>query len=127
MTRVRHGDGDLRSKLPLRLDCRQYRGDRPCAAREREERNPGACPEPCRRYEAVGTRFLIIKLAAPGDVIRTAALLPGLKEHWPESQITWITRPAGVRMLAGQPLIDRLLVFDAETICQLEYEQFDVC
>lgn len=30
-------------------------------------------------------------------------------------------------MLAGHPLIDRLLPFDAETLCHLDLERFDVC
>jgi len=72
-------------------------------------------------------RILVVKLAALGDVIRTAALLPGLKEAWPHSHITWVTRRAGVRMLANHPLIDRLLPFDAESICHLEGERFDLC
>ena len=75
----------------------------------------------------MGTRMLVIKLAALGDVIRTAALLPGLKREWPTSHITWVTRPSGVRMLANHPLIDRLLSFDAESICHLEHERFDLC
>jgi heptosyltransferase-2 len=75
----------------------------------------------------MGRRILIIKLGALGDVIRTAAILPGLKKRWPASHITWVTRPAGTRMLANHPLIDRLLPFDAETLCHLEYERFDLC
>lgn len=106
----------------LKLDCRHYRGDRPCAVGVQ-----GVCPSACGRYAPMGQRILIIKLAALGDVIRTAAILPGLKERWPTSHITWVTRPSGVRMLANHPLIDRLLPFDAEASCHLEYERFDLC
>ncbi|MBU0641276.1 MAG: glycosyltransferase family 9 protein [Planctomycetes bacterium] len=106
----------------LRLDCRHYRGDRPCAANVQ-----GICPLDCEHISRMGHRILIIKLAALGDVIRTAALLPGLKEAWPESHITWVTRPSGVRMLANHPLIDRLLPFDAETLAHVEHERFDLC
>ena len=113
---------DLSLPLNLRLDCRHYRGDRPCAAGVQ-----GACPTACDRFAPLGQRILIIKLGALGDVIRTAALLPGLKESWPVSHITWVTRPAGVRMLANHPLIDRLLPLDAETLCHLEHEQFHLC
>lgn len=113
--------GDQAGKT-LRLDCRHYRGDRPCNVGVQ-----GVCPSDCERHEPLGFRIVIIKLAALGDVIRTAALLPGLKQRWPASQITWVTRPNGVRMLAGHPLIDRLLPFDAETVCRLECERFDLC
>jgi len=106
----------------LKLDCRNYRGDRPCAVGIQ-----GVCPSDCARYSAMGQRIVIIKLGALGDVIRTAALLPGLKQCWPQSHVTWITRPAGVRTLAHHPLIDRLLPFDAETLCHLEHERFDLC
>jgi ADP-heptose:LPS heptosyltransferase len=106
----------------LALDCRHFRGERPCAVGVQ-----GVCPAGCARYRGVGKRILVIKLGALGDVIRTAALLPELKAAWPESQVTWVSRPAGVRMLGNHPLIDRLLPFDAETICHLECERFDLC
>jgi ADP-heptose:LPS heptosyltransferase len=106
----------------LRLDCRHYRGDRPCA-----QGVQGVCPTECSAYTPQGTRIVVIKLGALGDVIRTTAILPGLKEAYPQSQITWVSRPAGVRALANHPLIDRLLPFDAETVCHLEYERFDLC
>lgn len=106
----------------LKLDCRHFRGDRPCAAGVQ-----GVCPAACASYAPMGTRILVIKLGALGDVIRTAALLPGVKAHWPQSHVTWVSKPSGVRMLANHPLIDRLLPFDAETICHLEQERFDVC
>ena len=106
----------------LRLDCRNFRGDRPCAAGVQ-----GVCPTSCPQCRPIDARILLIKLGALGDVIRTAALLPGLKAAWPESHITWVSRPAGVRMLANHPLIDRLLPFDAESLCHLECEQFDLC
>ncbi|MFH1746359.1 MAG: glycosyltransferase family 9 protein [Planctomycetota bacterium] len=106
----------------LKLDCRLYRGDKPCAGKV-----PGVCPANCAVYQPMGHRILIIKLAALGDVIRTAAVLPGLKQAWPQSHITWVTRPSGVRMLANHPSIDRLLPFDTETVCHLEREHFDLC
>lgn len=106
----------------LKLDCGNYRGDRPCAAGV-----PGLCPAGCEHYHPMGTRILIIKLGALGDVVRTAALLPGLKKAWPQSHITWVTQAAGVRLLAHHPLLDRRLVFDAETTCRLAHERFDLC
>lgn len=106
----------------LRLDCRHYRGDRPC-----NRGIQGACPAPCDGYEPLGPRVLIIKLGALGDVIRTTSILPAVREQWPGCQVTWVTRPNGVRMLKNHPLIDRLAPFDSETLCHLEYERFDVC
>jgi heptosyltransferase-2 len=74
----------------------------------------------------MGHRILIIKLGALGDVIRTAAILPALLEDFAPCHITWISRPAGCRMLANHPMIDRLLPFDMESLCHLEHERFDL-
>lgn len=106
----------------LRLDCRHYRGDRPCAAGE-----PTACPTSCKSYARAECRILIVKIGALGDVIRTAALLPGLRKRWPLAHVTWVTSAAGARMLANHPQIDRLLAFDAWTPVHLECETFDLC
>lgn len=103
--------------MELKLDCRHYRGDRPCAR---------GCEGQCEHDEPMGHRILLIKLAALGDVIRTEALLAGLKSVYPQSHITWVTRIHGCRMLANNPLIDRLLEFSAESMMHLQYEQFDM-
>ncbi|MBL8880687.1 MAG: glycosyltransferase family 9 protein [Phycisphaerales bacterium] len=106
----------------LRPDCVHYAGDRPCRAGVQ-----GVCPDPCDVHRPQGTRVLIIKLGALGDVIRTAAILPAIRRAWPMSHVTWISRPSGVRALANHPGIDRLLAFDGESICHLLAERFDVC
>lgn len=105
------------SSMQLRLDCRHYRGDRPC------EKN---CQNGCEHYEPMGHRILVIKLGALGDVIRTEVLLPGLKAKYPSSHITWVTKANGCQMLANNPFIDRLLEFNSETLCHLCYEAFDL-
>lgn len=103
--------------LEIATDCKHYIGDRPCAFKER-------CT--CDHYEPMGTRILIIKLGALGDVVRTACLLPTLKREYPESHITWVSRPNGVRILKGHPQIDRLVGFDAEGILTLREQPFDL-
>ncbi len=50
----------------LELDCRHYRGDRPCDAKVQ-----GVCPRDCAHYAPMGQRILIIKFGALGDVIRS--------------------------------------------------------
>lgn len=110
------------SALHLLPDCRHYRGDKPC-----EAGHDDACPRGCEDYAPQGTRVLVIKLSALGDVLRSEVVLDGIRQTWPACQVTWVTRPAGVRLLANNPRIDRLLPFDAETLLHLEIERFDVC
>ena len=102
--------------MDLAPDCRHYLGDRPCAF---------GCKCRCEHYAPMGRRILIIKLGALGDVVRTASLLPALKKQYDPCHITWISRPNGTRILAGHPLIDRQLNFDAEGILRAAEQEFD--
>ncbi len=74
----------------------------------------------------MGTRILIIKLGALGDVVRTASLLPTLKREFPQSHIHWISKPNGVRILANHPQIDVLWTFDAEGILAVTQQKYDL-
>ncbi|HCX89960.1 MAG: glycosyl transferase [Deltaproteobacteria bacterium CG12_big_fil_rev_8_21_14_0_65_43_10] len=104
--------------MKLRLDCRHFVGEKPC-------RYKLLCEE-CDKYAPMGRRILIIKLAAMGDVLRTTPILRGFKRKHPESHITWLTDKNAYGLLQENPLIDRLLVFNAESILQLEVEEFDL-
>ena len=68
--------------------------------------------------------ILIIKLGAIGDVLRTTALLPGLKAKYPECKIYWITKENALDILKYNSLIDKLLVFDNASVKKLEHEEF---
>src|SRR5687767_3245003 len=102
----------------LHLDCRHYRGDRPC----RFER---LCEE-CPHYDPMGRRILIIKLGALGDVVRTAALLPGLQRFTEElPHITWLTSPDAIPLVERMKGVDRVLPFTPEALLPLDIEKFD--
>jgi len=101
----------------IALDCKNYRADRPCTYRQR-------CR--CQHYEPMGFRILIIKLAALGDVVRTTCLLDTLKRTYPQSHITWLTLPNGVRILDNHPLIDKCMPFEALTVITLTQQEFDL-
>jgi len=85
------------------------------------------------------TKILIIKLGysetldqeigrvpSLGDVLRTTPILSALKEKYPESHITWLVTEHAEPLLLGNPLIDRLLVWDDFVPFQLMKEKFDV-
>lgn len=80
----------------------------------------------CPHYATAGVRVLVIKLAALGDVLRTTVILPGIKAQFPDSTITWLTAPAAVDLLRGNPLIDELWALDAEAALRLAVCEFDI-
>lgn len=102
----------------LHLDCRYYLGDRPCKFQR-------LC-EGCPHYDPMGPRVLIIKLGALGDVVRTAALLPGLPRLSGERpHVTWLTSPAAVEIVKRVRGVDRVLAFGEESLARLRVERFD--
>jgi len=107
----------------LKLDCRFFRGDIPCAPHKQhgvhcvDERG-----KDCRFYEPVSERVLIIKLGAIGDVIRTTPLLRKLKADSPGAEIWWLTHSPDV---LPKDWIDVLLPYSATSLATLQATKFD--
>jgi heptosyltransferase I len=55
-------------------------------------------------------RILIVKLSAIGDVVQALPALEAIKRTYPHSEIDWAVEEAASDILAGHPLIDRVLV-----------------
>jgi lipopolysaccharide heptosyltransferase I len=56
-------------------------------------------------------KFLILRLSAVGDVIRTLPAVKTLKESSPSSTITWIVEEPSRSFLESQPEIDEVILF----------------
>jgi ADP-heptose:LPS heptosyltransferase len=109
--------------MELKLDCRHFRGDKPC----RFTRGGALrCPT-CGDYAPMGTRILIVKLDAIGDVARTTALLPALAKQYKLMHLTWLVAPEGAELLRDNPHIDVVLPYDAASLERLRVERFDLC
>lgn len=107
----------------LKKDCKHFPGDRPCLFHKLE----GIKCDECQYYEPVNFKILIIKLDAIGDVLRTTCILPGLKEKFPESYITWITRKNAKEIFYNNPYVDRILeIENEETNYFLQVEKFNL-
>lgn len=107
--------------LILHRDCRHFRGDRPCGPHKTQ----GVVCRDCPCYAPYGERVLIIKLDAPGDVLRTTCILPELKKSRPDCRISWLTRPEAAPLLVNNPYIDEIITTDAELPLRLAAEEFD--
>jgi lipopolysaccharide heptosyltransferase I len=56
-------------------------------------------------------KFLILRLSAVGDVIRTLPAVKALKEHTPSCSITWIVEEPSQALLKSQPEVDEVILF----------------
>lgn len=67
------------------------------------------------------TKICIIKLGALGDVVRTLPILEAVREKYPNSEITWITKKDAVEIFEGNPFLKNVLAIPVR-----EMERFDI-
>jgi heptosyltransferase-2 len=102
--------------------CRHFKGDRPCKYYWIDKSWDCSI---CVHHNPFKERILVIKLDALGDVVRSTVLTEGLKKKYPESQLTWLTRNNAKFFLTGNKSIDRIMVYNDETVRRLQFEKFD--
>ncbi len=99
--------------------CKHFTGYKPCF--------PGInCLETCEQEDPIGTRILLINLDALGNVLATTSILPAIKKKYPVSDVTWLTLKNAAPLLQNNPFVDRVYVWDPESLMILEEQTFDV-
>ena len=104
-------------KLIVKTDCRHYRAFIPC----KPHKQYGVHCADCEYYDPVSERFLIIKLGALGDVIRTTPLLRKIRALHPKAEVWWLTHTP--EFLPDE--VDRKLKFELSSLLQIEETEFD--
>lgn len=109
----------MKTPRVVHTDCLLYRGSMPCEP----HKATGQLCEDCPHYSPLAERILIVKLGAMGDVLRTAALLPDIVARHERPHVTWLTRAESADLLAGNPLIGRVVITtEAATLCATEFD-----
>ncbi|MCB4790990.1 MAG: glycosyltransferase family 9 protein [Elusimicrobia bacterium] len=112
----------------IKTNCIHFSLDRPCKFHKKS----GIHCSDCKNYITISsnlkkhTRILIVKLDAMGDVLRTTFLLPGLKDKYKNSYITWLVAPESVDILDGNPYVDRIWTLDKDIFSHITAEKFDI-
>ncbi len=94
----------------------------PCSFHKKE----GVCCPICKYYSPISFKILIVKLDAPGDVLRTTCILSGLSEKYPNSHITWTTQRNSFELFKNNPYIDCLLDVCFSSYLKLQLETYDL-
>ncbi|MCP5415966.1 MAG: glycosyltransferase family 9 protein [Chromatiaceae bacterium] len=58
-----------------------------------------------------GSRILIIRLSAIGDVVFASPLIAALKRSYPQSRLSWLVEPAAAPLLKHNPTLDEVIVW----------------
>jgi len=99
-------------------NCEFFTGYKPC--------KPGKRCEGCRERKPISMKILIINLDAMGHVLMTTAMLPPLKRRYPDSYVIWVTLPKAMDLLLYNPLVNKVMPYDFETISILQAMRFDL-
>ncbi len=70
-------------------------------------------------------RVALIKIGALGDVLRTTALIPGLKRLDPALDLTWITARDALPLVANNPDITELVEVDGDSADGWRHRRYD--
>jgi heptosyltransferase-2 len=106
----------MNSEVP---SCKRFTGYKPCYP------DHNCWTDGCKDNIPVGTKILIINFDAMGDVLMTTVQLPSLKRKFPESTIYWVTLKIAAPLLSNNEYIDKVFIYDAESIAVLNEIQFD--
>lgn len=107
----------------IKTDCKHFPGDKPCKPNKFENKK---CDE-CEYYSPIKFKILIIKLDAVGDVLRTTSILHALKQRYPDSHITWLTKQIAKDIFINNNLVDNILTFESfDLTSRLSTEAFDL-
>lgn len=56
--------------------------------------------------------IVLVRLSAVGDVVLATPVAARLRQSYPRAEITWLVDPAFRELIAGNPAVDRITVFD---------------
>jgi heptosyltransferase-1 len=65
-----------------------------------------------RKADKGYTNILIVKLSAIGDVVHALPVAYALKQCFPAASITWVVEKPSYDLLANNPCIDEIIIFD---------------
>ena len=105
----------------IHRDCRYYRGYKPCRFNKLDG---SECPT-CTHVDRYGSRVLIIKLDALGDVLRTGSLVPIIAQRHEAPYICWLTRPEAVDLVNMIDRIDEVMPLTVDSMARLATGNWD--
>ncbi len=99
--------------------CKRFTGYKPCYP------DHNCWVDGCKDNLPIGKKILIINFDAMGDILMTTAQLPSIKRKFPESSIYWVTLKNAAPLLLNNEYLDKVYIYDAESISILKEMKFD--
>ncbi|MEO7361498.1 MAG: hypothetical protein ABI120_14285, partial [Gemmatimonadaceae bacterium] len=81
----------------------------------------------CPVYMPQRENILVLKFDAIGDVMRSTAILHGIRAKFPNARITWFTKANCRDIFVNNPAVDEVLLLeDGWSTWRLHAQQFDI-
>ncbi len=61
-------------------------------------------------------KILFVKLGSIGDIVHTLPVLAAVRAQLPDAEISWVVEHRSAEILTGNPLIDRLIEIDTQSL-----------
>lgn len=107
----------------INRDCREFRSDRPCQPHKLH----GQLCADCSYYAPQRENILVLKFDAIGDVMRSTAILHGIRARFPSARVTWFTKDNCRDIFTGNPAVDEVLLLeDPWSEWRLRAQKFDI-
>jgi heptosyltransferase-1 len=71
------------------------------------------------KHDSGGSRILVIRLGAMGDIIHALPAVASLKHSFPGSHLTWVVEPRWASLLEDNPFVDCVALLRRETLRSL--------
>ena len=71
-------------------------------------------------------RILIIVFKGIGDVLLTTPLIRALKKHYPDCEISFLTKRASVKILKLNPNVSEILTREEDAQSRIAFKKFDI-
>ena len=107
--------------MKFSVDCKHFLGERPCKWQRLEKVE---CQ--CKHYVKVRKKFLLIKVQNLREILAITKILPLIKKHYGDHQLTWLVDEAGAELIKDNPNVDRIYLFMYPDIELLKVEEFDI-
>ncbi|MCX8105114.1 MAG: glycosyltransferase family 9 protein [Ignavibacterium album] len=104
--------------MVIKNDCFHFKGDIPCLPHKKY----GFHCDSCDQYKKIEHQFLIIKLGAIGDVIRTTPILRKIRKEFPNAYIYWLTYSPEI---LSDEWVNKKLQVNVENIELIKQIEFD--
>ncbi|MFP5518858.1 MAG: glycosyltransferase family 9 protein [Bdellovibrionia bacterium] len=100
------------------INCRYFNGYKPCG-------KALLCEHSCQHFSENKGSVLIVHLGALGAVVRSTALLSGIKRKYPQHRIYWLTDKPAHFLLQGHPDIHQVVTSEWQDYVSLKAISFE--